>query len=452
MSNDVLLSYYGDDFTGSTDVMEALSSGGLPTVLYTGIPDSDQAARFSSCRAVGIAGISRSQPPDWMDRNLPETFGWLKALNARYCHYKTCSTFDSSPTRGSIGRALEIGLQTFGQKRAAMIVGAPQLRRYTCFGQLFAAYRDKVYRIDRHPVMSVHPATPMREADLLMHLAQQTDLATACLDPERLGKLLAGTAGATGFPGSDGSEVRCVLIDVYDAASQRAAGSILDLNHDYLGPFVIGSSGIEYALLESWRESGLARTLEKPVPLEKLERIAVVSGSCSPTTERQIDAALADGFAGIPVDYQALVSGQGVAAVCEAALAAAAAALEAGKSPLLHTARGPESLAAPAGRAVDAIYSEDAAGRALGRILNTLIERYALQRVIVAGGDTSSHALSEMNVFALTLRHPIPETPGSPVCNAYRHDGRVLELALKGGQIGGDDYFIRLRDGALPSG
>jgi uncharacterized protein YgbK (DUF1537 family) len=40
-----LISYYGDDFTGSTDVMEALSSNGVETVLFTRLPtDAERAA------------------------------------------------------------------------------------------------------------------------------------------------------------------------------------------------------------------------------------------------------------------------------------------------------------------------------------------------------------------------------------------------------------------------
>ena len=34
-----LLSYYGDDFTGSTDALEALTIQGVSTVLFLGIPD-----------------------------------------------------------------------------------------------------------------------------------------------------------------------------------------------------------------------------------------------------------------------------------------------------------------------------------------------------------------------------------------------------------------------------
>src|SRR5262245_54682869 len=56
---ELLLSYYGDDFTGSTDVMEALASNGVPTVLFLGIPSAEIRERFKECRAIGIAGTSR---------------------------------------------------------------------------------------------------------------------------------------------------------------------------------------------------------------------------------------------------------------------------------------------------------------------------------------------------------------------------------------------------------
>src|SRR5690606_23104657 len=116
-----LLSYYGDDLTGSTDVMEALSSGGVPTVLFLGIPDDKLLARFEGCRAVGLAGTSRSETPRWMDENLPAAFAWLKALGAGICHYKVCSTFDSGPATGSIGRAIEIGRKVFGQGTVPLV-------------------------------------------------------------------------------------------------------------------------------------------------------------------------------------------------------------------------------------------------------------------------------------------------------------------------------------------
>src|SRR5690606_10773441 len=149
-----LISYYGDDFTGSTDVMEALASNGVETVLFLKVPEDDLLSRFAAARAFGLAGISRSETPEWMDVHLAQAFGWLKTLDAALCHYKVCSTFDSAPHVGNIGRAIEIGRMIFGGGPVPLIVGAPQIRRFTAFGELFAAYSESNYRIDRHPMQA----------------------------------------------------------------------------------------------------------------------------------------------------------------------------------------------------------------------------------------------------------------------------------------------------------
>ena len=88
----LLLSYYGDDLTGSTDVMEALSLGGVSTVLFMKQPDAALFDRFAHCRAIGLAGTARSESPEWMDTHLTAAFGWLKQLGAALCHYKVEQT------------------------------------------------------------------------------------------------------------------------------------------------------------------------------------------------------------------------------------------------------------------------------------------------------------------------------------------------------------------------
>jgi len=439
VNRDLFISYYGDDFTGSTDVMEALTTGGIETVLFTSIPGEKQLEKFKHCKAVGLAGISRSQTPEWMSEHLPAIFSWLWTLDARFCHYKTCSTFDSSPEKGSIGRALEIGLETFSQKRTAIVVGAPQLRRFTYFGNLFAAYRNEVYRIDRHPVMSRHPATPMHEADLVKHLSRQTDLPIENLTP--MDSSVAAKCDLA--PDIGQAHAPSLLIDVYDRLSQAIAGGYLEENKQDLGPFIVGSSGVEYALLHKWRELGLLQPLAASPPLAPQSRIAVVSGSCSPTTARQIETAENRGFKGVAVDFNALATGVDLKQEVERVLQMASTALEAGQSPILYTAKG---------EAVDTVSGSknlDCVGKSLGRLLAILKDRYNLQRVAVAGGDTSSHALAALDIFALTLRHAIPTTPGSPVCTAHTRGGSEFEIALKGGQIGNDTYFADLRDGTF---
>ncbi|WP_413712493.1 four-carbon acid sugar kinase family protein [Rhizobium sp. Rhizsp82] len=437
----LLLSYYGDDFTGSTDVMEALASNGVKTALFLGIPSAEALAKFSDCRAIGIAGTSRSQTPQWMSDNLGPAFAWLKSLDAAICHYKVCSTFDSSPAIGNIGKAIEIGRETFAQDCVPVIVGAPQLKRYTAFGHLFAAYQGKVYRIDRHPVMSRHPVTPMAEADLTIHLAAQTGL------PIRLADL-AMTAGdaAAGIDALLADKPGILLVDVDGPASQAIAGEQVWRLRGDRGLFVAGSSGIQYALLHAWEREGLTSgKVEFPLP-GAVKRLAVVSGSVSPTTERQIRNATENGFDAIPVDPLALVGESGDAAI-ESAVASGLSALKSGHSVILHTALGPS---ADRGTEIDRIpEARHRLGIRLGIILRRLVEAEKLTRAVIAGGDTSSHALSELRVEALTTLLPLPQTPGSPLCTAHGSYAPTngLQIALKGGQVGSDGYFAQIRDG-----
>lgn len=56
---DLLLTFYGDDFTGSTDSMEALCLNGIETALFFSPPDARMLGRFTGLLCFGIAGVSR---------------------------------------------------------------------------------------------------------------------------------------------------------------------------------------------------------------------------------------------------------------------------------------------------------------------------------------------------------------------------------------------------------
>jgi 3-oxoisoapionate kinase len=436
----LLLSYYGDDLTGSTDVMEALSSRGVPTVLFMQQPTPDQREKFADVRAIGLAGSSRSETPTWMDEHLTPALVWLKSLGAAFCHYKVCSTFDSSPKIGNIGHAIEIGQSIFAQSQIPLVVGAPQLKRYTAFGNLFADYQGRAYRIDRHPVMSCHPVTPMNEADLRVHLSKQTDKTIGLVDLVMLGADDADDRVDAVL--SQGSQI--IMFDVADVATQKSVGRQLCRRRSDQSLYAVGSSGLEYALLDEWARLDLISGRSDFAEPGPVERIAVVSGSCSPTTERQIRHAEGQGFEGFAIDPKALALGRQDA--IDDAIGKGCASLARGRSVILYTALGPDT---DIGAQLANAGARHAIGRALGRIERALIERAGLRRVVIAGGDTSSHALSQLGIYALTMRMPLLMTPGSPLCVAHSDleafDG--LEIALKGGQVGGDDYFSQIKQG-----
>jgi 3-oxoisoapionate kinase len=82
-------------------------------------------------------------------------------------------------------------------------------------------------------------------------------------------------------------------------------------------------------------------------------------------------------------------------------------------------------------------------------VLDGVVRRAKLSRVVISGGDTSGHATAMLGVDALTAIAPV--APGSRLCRAHALDPARdgLQIALKGGQVGGDDFFCAVRDGIL---
>ena len=163
--------FIGDDFTGASDTLATLSERGARARLFLDAPPLEETVGLD---AVGIATDLRARPPEDIAARLDALTPALRALSPRFVHYKICSTFDSAPHTGSIGAAVKTLEGALTPSRTIVVGGQPSLGRFCLFGTLFARAPDgETYRIDRHPIMSRHPVTPMDEADLRLHLARQ---------------------------------------------------------------------------------------------------------------------------------------------------------------------------------------------------------------------------------------------------------------------------------------
>ena len=420
------LSYYGDDFTGSTDALEFLTRAGLRTRLFLTPPTTSQCADLD---AVGVAGLTRSLAPAAMEAELRPAFAALRALGAPHVHYKVCSTFDSSPTVGSIGRAIDVGAEIFGGPFVPLLVAAPALGRYCAFGNLFARYgigsAGEIHRLDRHPAMSRHPVTPADESDLRQHLAKQTARRTGLLDILSVALPFTEARARLDRIVADGAEI--VLFDALYENQLAAIGALLDAHANRARPlFSVGSSGIEMALGAHWAAVGqLSPRGDWPEP-GAAKPLLVLSGSCSPVTAEQIAWAESQGFA--------------IVAFGEQARGAANAALAAGKHTIVCTSRG-----SAGGKLLPAAEL----GTALGRLARELVAANRIKRLVVAGGDTSSYAARALGLESLEMIAAL--SPGAPLCRAHAPgtplDG--VEVIFKGGQVGAPDYFGAAARGRL---
>ncbi|NRA40448.1 MAG: four-carbon acid sugar kinase family protein [Planctomycetes bacterium] len=448
----LLLSFYGDDFTGSTDSMEALAKAGVSVALFIDPPSAeDIKQKFAHLQAIGVAGLSRSLATADMDNELRPIFTKLQSLNAQFMHYKCCSTFDSSPSIGSIGRALDIGMEVSESQCVPVIIGAPILKRYVIFGNLFATVGEQTYRIDRHPTMSQHPVTPMNEADLSLHLGKQTDKIIACSDLRDLDSSIKEQRHSITAAQDAGAEI--IIFDTTDDQHLARIAALLCAQQENEMSFIVGSSGVEYALAAHWGEQGM---LENPPTFPSpgvAKPLLVISGSASPVTAGQIRWAENNNFTLLRLDAAALIDAEQNSQECQRIIAAAQELLLQEKDVLIYSACGPDDPALEHCRQRCAewnVLDSDigkAIGSSQGQILKTLIAGCKLKRVCVAGGDTSGHTARALGIEALGILCPI--APGAPLCTAIAPDSPCdgLQVALKGGQVGTEGYFGMIRQG-----
>jgi 3-oxoisoapionate kinase len=442
-----LIAFYGDDFTGSSASMEATAFAGLKTVLFLSAPTSDRLRAFTGYPVIGFAGVARAQSREWMDENLPPVFDLLAATGAPVIHYKVCSTFDSAPHIGSIGRAIDIATKRFGGW-IPMIVADPGMGRYQAIGNLFASAQGVVHRIDRHPVMSRHPVTPMDEADLGRHLGRQTDKKIGLVDFIAMKRGEADAQLSREI--AAGADV--VSLDMLDEGTSVEAGRLIWERGEH-PVFGVGSQGFEAALVAYWREAGLLPASESAYRAKPVDRIACVSGSVSPVTAAQIAHARQHGFATIALDTARAVDAPEWTREVGRATEAALVELGLGHDALVYTAAGPDDPAVAAFKAAVASASvspeatNERVGSGLGTILDRILEKSSLKRAVISGGDTSGRAAALLGIDALTAIAPL--APGSPLCRAYssRADRDGLEIALKGGQVGAADFFVAAKRG-----
>lgn len=435
LNSAVELAFYGDDFTGSTDVLESLSLRGKKTILLLRMPEKNNAISFSDYSCIGVAGISRSKDPVWMKAELPKVYQFLNSFGPKYIHYKVCSTFDSNLHKGNLAVATQIGIDVLSPSWTSIVVGTPKIKRYVCFGELFADLKGETYRIDRHPVMSSHPATPMTEANLVKHMHQLGEVDCASVNLSMYSDDSAATKLQQFI-----AENKVVIFDSVDHSSQSKVGALINEHCQEGLHFSVSSSGFEDAVYSQ-------NKLVENINITPKSRILALSGSCSSVTSSQIDYALSHGFIPVELDIARLLIFESRSQYLDEIVQTCIDLLSSNKSPLVYSALGPQKSSSMISFQDGDLHFDEMLGSFLGAIALAVTKTGLIERLAVAGGDTSGYCIQSLNLDALTFVAPL--CPGVPLCRAHAQDSDIdgLEIALKGGQMGSEGFFVRLCSG-----
>ena len=409
-----------DDFTGATDLANNLVRAGMRVVQAIGTPSRRLDAEVD---AVVVALKSRTIASAEAIAQSLAALAWLREQGAEQVYFKYCSTFDSTP-RGNIGpvaEALMDALSDLPDSGFTIATPAfPDNQRTVFKGHLFVG--DVLLN---ESGMQHHPLTPMTDANLVRVLQAQCGRKVGLVDYRDVAR--GPDAIVARF---DALRTQGVGIAIVDAVSND---DLMRLGPALKGmPLVTAGSGVAIALPANFgiAPSSAASRLPKGVGWK-----AVIAGSCSQATNRQVRAFIESGGAAFAIDPLRIAAGDDVV---KEATAWCAPRLTRGPV-LVYSTADPLHV-----KAVQNRLGVDKSGAmietTLAAIARGLVE-LGVRQLVVAGGETAGACVQALNVTQMKIGAQID--PGVPWCHAETDTGPVaaLHLALKSGNFGADDFF-----------
>jgi len=418
----IVLGCIADDFTGASDLANNLVRAGMRVVQTIGVPTGPLGADVD---AVVVALKSRTIAPAEAVAQSLAALQWLQGQGAQQIYFKYCSTFDSTfsgEIRGNIGPVTEALMEALNTDFTIATPAFPDNQRTVFKGYLFAG--DVLLN---ESGMQNHPLTPMTDANLVRVLQAQTRRKVGLIDYRVMARGEAAIRARIDQLRAEG-----VGVAVVDALSND---DLLRLGPALKGmPLVTAGSGVAIGLPPNFGITPSSRASELP-PARGLQ--AVVSGSCSLATNRQVLDFIKAGRPALAIEPLRIAAGVDVAAE---ALAWAAPLIQQGPV-LVYSTADSNAVKSVQGR----LGVEEAGAmveRTIAAIARGLVER-GVRQLVVAGGETSGACVQALNITQLQIGPQID--PGVPWCHALSDAaaGQGLHLTLKSGNFGSDDFFSK---------
>ena len=417
-----------DDFTGATDLANNLVRSGMRVVQTIGVPTGPLSGPGDTVDAVVIALKSRNiAPQDAIAQSLA-ALHWLRAQGAGQFYFKVCSTFDSTP-HGNIGPVTEALMDALDTDFAVVTPAFPDNGRTVFKGHLFVG--DMLLSDSG---MRDHPLTPMTDSSLVRVMQAQSARMVGLIDH-------VVVAAGEGAIRARIAQLRShgVGLAIADAISNADLFHLAEALST--AKLMTAGSGLAIGLAHNFGIEPSAAASELPAAHGTR---AIVSGSCSQATNRQVLSFQQAGHASFLIDPMRIAAGIDVAS--EALAWAQSQLAKTGAEPLLiYSSADPSAVQAVQGQ-LGVSEAGAMVEQTLGHIAHGLVD-LGVRQLVVAGGETSGACVQALGVTVLRIGHQI--NTGVPWCFAMINTGAAnsapqgLHLALKSGNFGGDDFFTK---------
>ena len=293
----LLLGCVADDFTGATDLASTLVKAGMRTVQLLGVPRGD--LDVPDCDAVVIALKSRSIAANEAIMMSLAALDWLRKEGAKQYYFKYCSTFDSTD-KGNIGPVADAMLEVLGADFTVFNPAFPTNKRTVFKGHLFVG--DELLSDSG---MRNHPLTPMTDSSLVRVLQRQSKYKVGLIE---YATIVQGVAAVREeFERLSQQGLRHIVLDSLSDAHLTTLGeACAELS------LVTGGSGMAMGLPANFVKSGDLRAGKTHVLPAVTGSTAVLSGSCSLATQKQVDH-MRENHDAFQIDPVAIAEGRDIA-------------------------------------------------------------------------------------------------------------------------------------------
>ncbi|AOM42460.1 3-oxo-tetronate kinase [Xenorhabdus hominickii] len=413
----IKLGVIADDFTGATDIASFMVQNGWRVIQLLGIPDDNTPIPYD-VDVVVISLKSRSCPVDEAIETSLKSCLWLRhKTGCQQLFFKYCSTFDST-SEGNIGPVIDALMDELQVDISLICPALPINGRTVVHGHLFVNGQ-----LLNESGMQYHPVTPMKDANLLRLIEQQS-------------KGLAGLVNLNDV--RQGTSAICHQLEslrqsgiryaVVDAMSMEDLLLIAQAASDMV--LVTGGSGLGAALASHHTGQTPVDSIMVNTPPARGRRTVILSGSCSTMTNKQVIEYKKVAPAKALNVEECLNNSEYSSQLTEWVMQQSTNDL----APMLYATQPPELL-----NLIQQQYGAIKVSKAVEHIFADIVRKLKQQgfnTFIVAGGETSAQVVQSLEIHQFTIGASI--APGVPWVYDPQSD---CWLALKSGNFGEVDFF-----------